>query len=66
MPSAEIPKVLDGDIVRDMNETELAQYAKDQKEQAKQAKAVAQKLALRDSVIAKLGLTVEELESLLG
>jgi len=55
-----------GDIVRDMTEAELAQYAADQAEYAAQAATQAAKAAARKAVLDKLGLTADEAQALLG
>lgn len=55
-----------GDIVRDMTDAELAQYAADQADYAAQAAAQADKIAARQAVLNKLGLTADEAAALLG
>ncbi len=57
-------------VVRDMNKTELAEYeamqAAEKKFLADKAKADANKQAARQAVLDKLGLTVDEIATLLG
>jgi hypothetical protein len=59
-------KTLDGHILRDMTDAELAQYTLDQAEAAAQAKTQAAKAAARQAVLDKLGLTADEAAALLG
>jgi hypothetical protein len=66
MPSADKPQILDGDIVRDMNDAELAQHALDQIEAKKQSEIEADRAALKTATLAKLGLTADEVTALLS
>jgi len=59
-------KTLDGHILRDMTDAELAQYKIDQAEAAAQIEAQAAKAAARQTVLDKLGLTQDEAQALLG
>jgi hypothetical protein len=59
-------KTLDGNILRDMTDAELAQYTLDQAEAAAQVEAQAAKAAARQAVLDKLGLTANEAAALLG
>ena len=60
------PMVLDGHEVREMTDTELAQHELDKVEAASQAAAKAAKVAARQAVLDKLGLTANEAAALLG
>ena len=57
-------------ITREMNESEFAQWEADQAQTAKdvatKAKADTKKAAARQTVLDKLGLTVDEVAALLG
>ncbi len=53
-------------VVRDMTETELAQLAIDKTEAKAQAKAEADRAALKIATLAKLGLTADEVAALLS
>ena len=53
-------------ITRDYTEAEAAQRAKDLAKYADQAEAAAAKLAARQAVLDKLGLTADEASALLG
>ena len=66
MPSAERPQILDGEIVREMNDTEFAQYVKDQALAAIESQEEANRAALKAATIAKLGLTANEIAALLS
>ena len=66
MPSADKPQILDGDIVRQMTDSEFAQYQKDQIEVAEQKQAEADRAQLKQATIDKLGLTAEEVAALLS
>ena len=66
MPSADKPQILDGDIVRQMTDSEFAQYQKDQIEVAEQKQAEADRAQLKQATIDKLGLTAEEISALLS
>jgi len=59
-------KTLDGHILRDMTDAELAQYKLDQAEATAQIEAQAAKAAARQAVLDKLGLTADEASALLG
>jgi adenylylsulfate kinase-like enzyme len=58
--------VLDGHEVREMTDTELAQHELDKVEAAARAAAQAAKVAARQAVLDKLGLTANEAAALLG
>lgn len=66
MPSADRPQILDGDIVRQMTDSEFAQYQKDQIELAEQKQAETNRAQLKQATIDKLGLTAEEISALLS
>ena len=66
MPSADKPQILDGDIVRQMTDSEFAQYQKDQIEVAEQKQAEADRAQLKQATIEKLGLTADEVAALLS
>ena len=66
MPSADKPQILDGDVVRQMTDSEFAQYKKDQIEVAEQKQAEADRAAARQAVLDKLGLTADEVAALLS
>ena len=66
MPSADKPQILDGDIVRQMTDSEFAQYKKDQIEAAEQKQAEADRAQLKQATIDKLGLTADEVAALLS
>ena len=66
MPSADKPQILDGDIVRQMTDSEFAQYQKDQIEVAEQKQAEADRASLKQATINKLGLTADEVAALLS
>jgi hypothetical protein len=53
-------------VVRDMTEAELAQHEKDAKEAKANAKAEADRAALKTATLAKLGLTADEVAALLS
>jgi len=55
-----------GNEVREMTEEEYAQYKLDQAEAKAQAAAIADKVAARQAVLDKLGLTQDEAQALLG
>lgn len=54
------------EIIRDMNEEELAQLEKDKKEFLKSKKEAEAKAAARQSILDRLGLTEDEARLLLG
>jgi hypothetical protein len=58
--------VLDGHEVREMTDTELAQHELDKAEAAARADAQASRVAARQAVLDKLGLTADEAAALLG
>lgn len=60
------PMVLDGHEVREMTDTELAQHELDKAEAAALVAAQAAKVAARQAVLDKLGLTQDEAQALLG
>ena len=60
------PMVLDGHEVREMTDTELAQHELDKVEAAALVAAQAAKVAARQAVLDKLGLTANEAQALLG
>jgi hypothetical protein len=53
-------------VVRDMTDQEYAQYQKDAKEAKANAKAEADRAALKEATLAKLGLTADEVAALLS
>ena len=59
-------KVDDNGTVRDMNEAELANLAQIQAEAKEQAKADADRQALKTATLTKLGLTADEVAALLS
>ena len=60
------PMVLDGHELREMTDTELAQHELDKVEAAALLAAQAAKVAARQAVLDKLGLTQDEAQALLG
>jgi hypothetical protein len=60
------PKIQIGDINREMNDDEYAQWQTDKAEAEAQADALAAKQAARQAVLDKLGLTADEAQALLG
>jgi hypothetical protein len=60
------PMVLDGHEVREMTDAELAQHELDKAEAAEQIAAQASRVAARQAVLDKLGLTADEAAALLG
>ena len=60
------PQILDGDVVRQMTDSEFAQYQKDQIEAAEQKQAEADRASLKQATINKLGLTADEVAALLS
>ena len=65
MPSVDKPQILDGDVVRQMTDSEFAQYKKDQIEAAEQKQAETDRALLKQATINKLGLTADEVAALL-
>ena len=61
-------RIIDGETVidRDMNADELAIWQKIQAEGAEQAAAQAERVAARQEVLDKLGLSTDEASALLG
>lgn len=60
------PTVQIGNEVREMNDVEFAQYEIDQTAHKAVAQAQADKATARQAVIAKLGLTADEVTALLS
>jgi hypothetical protein len=60
------PQILDGNTVRDMNNTELEQYEIDQTINALNAQQEATRAKLKADTLAKLGLTEAEVAALLS
>ncbi len=60
------PMVLDGHEVREMTDAELAQHELDKAEAAALVAAQASRVAARQAVLDKLGLTADEAAALLG
>ena len=60
------PKIQIGDLVREMNDEENAQWQADATEAEAQAEAVKAKQVARQAVLDKLGLTADEAAALLG
>jgi hypothetical protein len=60
------PMVLDGHEVREMTDAELEQHELDKVEAAALVAAQAAKVAARQAVLDKLGLTQDEAQALLG
>jgi len=61
-------KILDNGVLRDMNEAELAQLAKDAKAAEEEQKAIETQIAAKKSArekLAALGLTDDEIAALL-
>jgi hypothetical protein len=58
--------VLDGHEVREMTDAELAQHELDKAEAAALVAAQASRVAARQAVLDKLGLTADEAAALLG
>ncbi len=55
-----------GDEVREMNDTEFAQYQLDQAEAEARADASAARTVAREALLTKLGITADEAQLLLG
>jgi len=55
-----------GHLVRDMTEEEIAQRKKDVKDSKALEKAAADRKALKEATLAKLGLTADEVAALLS
>jgi hypothetical protein len=60
------PSIQIGDSVREMTDEEHAQYKKDIKAFAQEAKDAADREALKQATLAKLGLTADEVAALLS
>lgn len=60
------PMTFDGEKMREMNETELAQHEIDKAADKAEAKAQAAKIAARQAVLDRLGITADEAALLLG
>jgi hypothetical protein len=60
------PMTQDGADVREMTDAEFAQYQKDAIEAEANAKAEADRAALKKATLAKLGLTADEVAALLS
>jgi hypothetical protein len=60
------PITQDGTDVREMTDAEYAQYQKDAIEAEANAKAEADRAALKKATLAKLGLTADEVAALLS
>jgi len=60
------PIVFDGAEHREMTDVEFAQYEADKITNAAQADALAAKAAAREALLARLGITAEEAQLLLG
>jgi hypothetical protein len=58
--------IQDGDVKREFNEAEYAQYAIDQAENKKQADDAKAKAAAKAALLAKLGITADEAALLLA
>jgi hypothetical protein len=65
MPSVR-PQIQIGDEIREMNDVEFAQYEADQIETKKQNEADLARAKLKTEIIAKLGLTADEVAALLS
>jgi hypothetical protein len=60
------PTIFDGETNRPMTDSEYAQWQADATEAEAQAEAQAAKVAARQAVLDKLGLTADEAAALLG
>jgi len=58
--------IQDGDVKREFNEAEYAQYAIDQAENKKQADEAKAKAAAKAALLSKLGITADEAALLLA
>ena len=65
MPTVK-PNIFDGAEHREMTDAEFAQYELDQVANKAQAKAEADRAALKTATLAKLGLTADEVAALLS
>ena len=59
-------KINEDGVVRDMTEAELAQFEADKATSEAQAEADADRAALKEATIKKLGLTADEVAALLS
>ena len=59
-------KIMEDGVVRDMNEAELAQLEIDKAAHEAQSQEQAQRELAKDAVLTKLGLSADELATLLG
>lgn len=66
MPSVEKPQILDGEIVREMTDTEYAQHEVDKQEWLAIRQTEIDRAALKKATLAKLGLTEKEIDALLS
>ena len=60
------PMVLDGHELREMTDAELSQRELDNAEAQTQAQAAADRQALKEATLTKLGLTADEVAALLS
>jgi hypothetical protein len=60
------PMTFDGETMREMNETELAQHETDKAADKAATKAQADKQLARQAVLDRLGITADEAALLLG
>ena len=60
------PMTFDGEKMREMNETELAQHEIDKAADKAEAKAQTAKATARQAVLDRLGITADEAALLLG
>jgi hypothetical protein len=60
------PTIQIGSEVREMTDAEYEQYQKDQIAFAEESQAIAERIALKQATLAKLGLTAEEIAALLS
>jgi hypothetical protein len=60
------PTIQIGDEVREMTDKEIVQYEKDQADFAEWAQVEADRQALKQKTLAKLGLSADEIASLLS
>jgi len=66
-PTIKIHNVETGEVIeREMNEQELEQFEIDKKEAKAKAKSEAAKVAEKNALLAKLGITEDEARLLLG
>ena len=64
--ATQTPKIQIGDLVRDMTDEEIAELNADKAAYKEQQKEVAAKAKAKADVIAKLGLTADEVAALLS